>query len=162
MFAWESNGALSEHVLRIRREGGESLFLEMQAVTQPRVHVCIHPLHHGFYFFFWRGEMGGREEKINKITSSRQWNPCARAAKWFMLALASWDCRKMVREEELKPSWCSLFHLMPCLCWGSALDFVSAVSVETSLHSRCPVECPLLAEAGPVGYWGFSCCYSCS
>jgi len=119
MSAWESNGALNEHVLRIRREGREALFLKRQTVAQPRVHTCMHPLHRGFFislFFFWTGANGWERRKKNRRTSSRQQNHCARAAKWFMLALTFWDCSKMVREEELKPSWCSLFHLMPCLC----------------------------------------------
>lgn len=101
--------------------------------------------------------MGGREEK--KINFFR--TILVQGLPGLTLALTFWDCSKMMREEELKPSWCSLFHLIPCLCSGSALDFVSAAAVEISLHPNCLDECPLLAEAGQLDTGVLSCCFSC-
>lgn len=57
MSAWESNRALNERILRIRREGREPLFLKMQTVAQPRVHAS--PSSWISFYFFSFG--GGRE-----------------------------------------------------------------------------------------------------
>ena len=54
--AWETNGALTGPVHRIRKGGEELVFLIIQPAIQPPVHIRMHPLHLGFLFMGRGGE----------------------------------------------------------------------------------------------------------
>lgn len=61
--AWESNRALNGPIFRIRRQGGEPVFLIMQPVDQPSSHIHEPSSMWIFFNYFLRGKKGEREEK---------------------------------------------------------------------------------------------------